>query len=35
MNIQGAPAPGVSTGEAMAEMERIADEVLPPGFGIS
>lgn len=35
MNIQGAPAPGVSTGEAMAEMERIAKEVLPAGFGIS
>lgn len=35
MNIQGAPAPGVSTGEAMAEMERIAAEVLPNGFGIS
>ena len=35
MNIQGAPAPGVSTGEAMAEMERIAREMLPAGFGIS
>lgn len=35
MNIQGAPAPGVSTGEAMAEMERIAAEILPQGFGIS
>ena len=35
MNIQGAPAPGVSTGEAMLEMERIAAEVLPAGFGIS
>lgn len=35
MNIQGAPAPGVSTGEAMAEMERIAAEVLPSGYGIS
>ncbi len=35
MNIQGAPAPGVSTGEAMAEMERLAAEVLPAGFGIS
>lgn len=35
MNIQGAPAPGVSTGEAMLEMERIAKEVLPSGFGIS
>ena len=35
MNIQGAPAPGVSTGEAMNEMERIAREVLPSGYGIS
>lgn len=35
MNIQGAPAPGISTGEAMAEMERIAKEVLPSGYGIS
>lgn len=35
INIQGAPAPGVSTGEAMDEMQRIADEVLPPGYGIS
>ncbi len=35
MNIQGAPAPGVSTGEAMDEMLRIADEVLPQGYGIS
>lgn len=35
MNIQGAPAPGVSSGEAMAEMERIAREILPAGYGIS
>ncbi len=35
VNIQGAPAPGVSTGEAMNEMQRIANEVLPAGFGIS
>lgn len=35
MNIQGAPAPGVSTGEAMDEVERIAKEVLPAGYGIS
>lgn len=35
INIQGAPAQGVSTGEAMNEMQRIADEVLPAGFGIS
>ncbi len=30
--IQGAPAPGYTTGEAMAEMERLAAQ-LPPGFG--
>ncbi len=35
VNIQGAPAAGVSTGEAMNEMQRIANEVLPAGFGIS
>ncbi|MCR5536839.1 MAG: efflux RND transporter permease subunit [Succinivibrio sp.] len=35
INIQGAPAPGISTGEAMAEMQRIADEVLPLGYGIA
>lgn len=32
MNIQGAPAAGVSTGEAMAEMEKIA-ATLPEGIG--
>ncbi len=31
MTISGEPAPGQSTGEAMAEMERLA-EALPPGF---
>jgi len=31
MNIQGAPAPGVSSGEAMAEMEKIA-ATLPDGI---
>ncbi|MDR6834752.1 MULTISPECIES: efflux RND transporter permease subunit [unclassified Sphingopyxis] len=31
MTISGEPAPGQSTGEAMAEMERLA-ETLPPGF---
>ncbi|MDQ2066009.1 efflux RND transporter permease subunit [Xinfangfangia sp. CPCC 101601] len=31
MEIQGTPAVGVSTGEAMAEMERLATQ-LPPGF---
>ncbi|TAM89815.1 MAG: efflux RND transporter permease subunit, partial [Candidimonas sp.] len=30
--IQGAPAPGVSTGQAMAEMQKIAD-TLPEGIG--
>lgn len=34
MNIQGAPAPGVSSGEAMAEMEKIA-ATLPDGIGYS
>ena len=32
INIQGANAPGVSTGEAMAEMEKLAEE-LPEGIG--
>jgi multidrug efflux pump subunit AcrB len=32
INIQGGNAPGVSTGEAMAEMEKLADE-LPEGIG--
>jgi multidrug efflux pump len=31
MTISGEPAPGYSTGEAMAEMERLAQQ-LPPGF---
>lgn len=35
VEIQGEAAPGVSSGQAMAEMQRIADEVLPPGYGIS
>jgi hydrophobic/amphiphilic exporter-1 (mainly G- bacteria), HAE1 family len=30
--ISGNAAPGVSSGQAIAEMERIAGEVLPPGF---
>ena len=33
MQIQGEPAPGVSSGDAMAAMEEIAAQ-LPPGFGI-
>jgi multidrug efflux pump len=32
MKISGTPAPGRSTGEAMAAMEEIAEQ-LPPGFG--
>lgn len=32
INIQGENAPGVSTGEAMAEMEKLAEE-LPEGIG--
>jgi multidrug efflux pump len=34
MELQGTPADGVSTGEAMAEMERLAAQ-LPPGFGVA
>lgn len=34
MQLQGAPVPGVSTGEAMAEIERLAAQ-LPPGFDIA
>jgi multidrug efflux pump len=33
VNINGSPGPGKSSGEAMAEMERITREDLPPGFG--
>src|SRR5690606_19922483 len=33
VEINGEAAPGVSTGEAMAEIERLAAQ-LPPGFGI-
>jgi hydrophobe/amphiphile efflux-1 (HAE1) family protein len=32
--IAGAPAPGHTTGEAMAEMQRLASQ-LPPGFGVA
>ena len=32
LNVQGQPAPGVSSGVAMAEMEKIAAQ-LPPGVG--
>jgi HAE1 family hydrophobic/amphiphilic exporter-1 len=31
--INGSPAPGVSSGEAMAEMERLARATLPQGMG--
>ena len=34
MQIQGSPAPGVSTGEALAEIERLAEN-LPPGFQVA
>ncbi|ANT59831.1 multidrug efflux RND transporter permease subunit [Salipiger sp. CCB-MM3] len=34
MQIQGSPAPGVTTGEAMAEIERLASQ-LPPGYQIA
>lgn len=33
LNIQGAAAPGVSSGEAMVIMEELAEK-LPPGFGL-
>ncbi|MEG0185830.1 MAG: multidrug efflux RND transporter permease subunit, partial [Stenotrophomonas sp.] len=33
LNVSGAPAEGVSTGQAMAEMERLAAQ-LPPGFAL-
>jgi hydrophobe/amphiphile efflux-1 (HAE1) family protein len=33
IKIQGAPAPGYSTGQAMKAMEEVADQVLQPGFG--
>lgn len=35
MEIQGSAVPGVSSGQAMDEIERIAKEVLPQGYGIS
>ncbi|GAA0294971.1 efflux RND transporter permease subunit [Rhodovulum strictum] len=34
MQLQGSPAPGVTTGEAMAEIERLAGQ-LPPGFAVA
>ncbi|SIO57349.1 hydrophobic/amphiphilic exporter-1, HAE1 family/multidrug efflux pump [Rhodovulum sp. ES.010] len=34
MQLQGSPSPGVTTGEAMAEIERLAGQ-LPPGFDVA
>jgi multidrug efflux pump len=34
MQIQGTPAPGVSTGAALAEIQRLADD-LPPSFAVA
>ncbi|MBE9052164.1 efflux RND transporter permease subunit [Nostocales cyanobacterium LEGE 11386] len=33
IEINGSPAPGSSSGNAIRTMERLAQEVLPPGFG--
>ncbi|SEQ06133.1 multidrug efflux pump [Solimonas aquatica] len=33
-DINGGPAPGYSSGQAMAALERVAREALPPGAGI-
>ena len=33
IQINGSPAPGYSSGQAMAAMEAVANEVLPAGFG--
>jgi HAE1 family hydrophobic/amphiphilic exporter-1 len=33
--INGAAAPGTSSGQALAEMERLASTSLPPGFGFA
>jgi HAE1 family hydrophobic/amphiphilic exporter-1 len=33
VSIQGGPAPGFSSGDAIAAMERISKEVLPAGYG--
>jgi hydrophobe/amphiphile efflux-1 (HAE1) family protein len=32
VTVQGAPAPGVSSGQALAAMEAVAARTLPPGF---
>lgn len=34
VQLQGSPVPGVTTGEAMAEIERLASQ-LPPGFDVA
>ena len=33
--VSGSAAPGVSSGQALAEMERLAGTALPPGFGFA
>ncbi len=33
VSVQGGPAPGFSSGEALEAMERISEKTLPPGFG--
>jgi len=35
IQINGSPAPGYSSGQAMAAMEQVSNEVLPAGFGYS
>src|SRR5690606_26084380 len=35
VRITGSAAPGRSSGEAMEEMERLARELLPPGFSVA
>ncbi|GAA6621442.1 efflux RND transporter permease subunit [Scytonema sp. NUACC26] len=35
IKIQGAPAPGYSTGQAIQAMEEVANQVLQPGFGFA
>lgn len=32
--IQGAPAPGFSSGQALQAIREVADETLPPGYGL-
>ncbi|KYC35777.1 RND transporter [Scytonema hofmannii PCC 7110] len=35
IKIQGSPAPGYSTGQAIQAMEEVANQVLQPGFGFA